>query len=161
MFFAVVFKKCGFGFGGFVVVRIQSHCFKNKNVILFYKRGICMASSIIGATKLSEQLQMAPLEYASGIKLIKLRQENGWNLASHSKRGRFEIMAEILRYCSQQKTKTKIMYSTNLNYAQLKKHLRSLTTQGLLTTDKNKYATTQKGQRFLDLFSQLNTILNC
>ena len=120
-----------------------------------------MASSIIGATKLSEQLQMAPLAYASGIKLIKLRQDNGWSLTSHSKRGRFEIMAEILCYCSKQKTKTKIMYSTNLNYAQLKRHLRSLTAQGLLTIDKNKYATTQKGHRFLELFSQLNSILNC
>jgi predicted transcriptional regulator len=120
-----------------------------------------MASGIIGATKLREQLQMAPLEYASEIKLAKLKRQNGWNLISHSKRGRFEIMAEILCYCSQQKTKTKIMYSTNLNYAQLKRHLKSLTSQGLLATDKKKYATTRKGHRFLELFSQLNTMLNC
>jgi predicted transcriptional regulator len=119
-----------------------------------------MASSIIGATKLREQLQMAPLEYASEIKLTKLKRKNGWNLISRSKRGRFEIMAEILYYCSQQ-TKTKIVYSTNLNYAQLKRHLKSLTSQGLLATDKNKYATTRKGHRFLELFSQLNTMLNC
>ena len=120
-----------------------------------------MASSIIGATKLREQLQMAPLEYASEIKLTKLKRKNGWNLISHSKRGRFEIMAEILCCCSQQKTKTKIMYSTNLNYAQLKRHLKSLTSQGLLTISKNKYATTRKGHRFLELFSQLNTMLKC
>ena len=161
MFFAVLFKNVCLGFGVFVVVLIQSHCFKNTIVILFYERGIYMASSIIGATKLSEQLQMAPLEYTNEIKLIKLRRENGWNLISRSKRGRMEIFAEILCNCSQQKTKTKIMYSTNLNYAQLKKHLRSLTAQGLLTINKDKYSTTQKGQRFLELFYQLNSIITC
>jgi predicted transcriptional regulator len=119
-----------------------------------------MASGIISATKLSKQLQMAPIEYAGEIKLIKLRRKNGWNLTSHSKRGRLEIIAEILCYCNQQKTNTKIMYSNNLNYSQLKRLLRSLTSQGLLTKDKNQYATTQKGHCFLELFSQLNAILS-
>jgi predicted transcriptional regulator len=53
------------------------------------------------------------------------------------------------------------MYSINLNYAPLKRHLKSLTSQGLLTINKNKYAIIQKGHRFLELFSQLNTMLNC
>jgi predicted transcriptional regulator len=120
-----------------------------------------MASSIKRATKLNAQLQMAPIEYADENKLTKLRQNNGWDFTSGSKRGRLEIMAEILCYCNQQKAKTNIMYKVNLNYAQLKKHLKSLTSQGLLTTNKNKYATTQKGHRFLELFVQLNAILNC
>ena len=88
---------------------------------------------------------MAPIEYADENKLTKLRQNNGWDFTSGSKRGRLEIMAEILCYCNQQKAKTNIMYKVNLNYAQLKKHLKSLTSQGLLTTNKNRYATTQKG----------------
>jgi predicted transcriptional regulator len=103
---------------------------------------------------------MEPTEYAGETKLIKLRK-NSWNFISRSKRGRLEIMAEILYHCNQQKTKTNIMYKANLNYAQLKKHLKSLTSQGLLTANKNKYATTQKGYRFLALFSQLKDILNC
>jgi predicted transcriptional regulator len=112
-------------------------------------RGRSMTSGIVGATKLSAQLQMAP----------KLRQNNGWDFTRGSKRGRLEIIAEILHYCNKQKTKTNIMYKVNLNYSQLKKHLKSLSSQGLLTTDKNEYVTTQKGQRFLELFVQLNNIL--
>jgi predicted transcriptional regulator len=119
-----------------------------------------MASTILEATTLSAQLQMTPTDHAGEIKLIKLRQTNGWDFSRGSKRGRLEIMAEILCYCEQQKAKTKIMYKINLNYAQLKRHLKSLTSQGLLTTNKNKYATTQKGYRFLELFSELNSILN-
>ena len=118
-----------------------------------------MASSIEETTKPSAQLQMALIEYGDETKL-KLRQTNGWDFRG-PKRERWDIMAEILCYCNQQKTKTDIMHKVNLNYAQLKKHLKSLTSQGLLTTNKNRYATTQKGHRFLELFVQLNAILNC
>ncbi len=102
---------------------------------------------------------MPPMEYMYETKIIKPREINRGSL-NGSKRERLEIMAEILYYCNQQKTKTtSIMYKVNLNYAQLKKHLGSLVSQGLLTTDKKEYATTQKGQRFLELFVQLNDIL--
>jgi predicted transcriptional regulator len=118
-----------------------------------------MASGIVGANKLNAQLQMALIEYSGETKLVKLRQNNSWNFTMSSKRGRLEIMAEILRFCDQQKAKTKIMYKTNLNYTQLKKYLRSLTSKGLLSTNANKYFTTQKGRRFLEIFAQLNDIL--
>jgi len=118
-----------------------------------------MTSSILKTTKLRSQLQMAPIEYACETNLVKLRQNNSWNFAKRAKRGRLEIMAEILCYCNQQKGKTKIMYKINLNYAQMKRHLRSLTSKGLLATNTNKYFTTQKGHRFLEIFAQLNDML--
>jgi predicted transcriptional regulator len=117
-----------------------------------------MASIIEETTKPSAQLQMALIEYGDATKL-KLRQTNGWDFRG-PKKGQWDIMAEILCYCNQQKTKTDIMHKVNLNYAQLKKHLVALTFQGLLTTNKNKFATTQKGYRFLELFAQLNDILD-
>jgi predicted transcriptional regulator len=70
-------------------------------------------------------------------------------------------MAEILRYCVLQKAKTKIMYKINVNCTQLERYLRSLLSQGLLATNKNKYTTTQKWHRFLELFVQLSEIINC
>jgi predicted transcriptional regulator len=118
-----------------------------------------MANGIAGSTKLNAQLQMAPIEFPYETKLAKLKQSNSWSFAEGSKRGRLEIMAEILLYCDQQKVKTKIMYKTNLNYAQLKKHLRSLTSKGLLAIHTDKYFTTQKGHRFLEIFAQLNDML--
>lgn len=71
-----------------------------------------------------------------------------------------DIIAEILLHCEQPKTKTSIMYHTNLNYAQLKSHLDNLTTQGLLTKETNKYIISEKGTRFLELFGQLNVLLD-
>ena len=118
-----------------------------------------MSSKTAGAPKLSTQQQMASMEYMRKTTLIQRRENNLCDFIDGSKRGRLEIMAEILCYCNQQKTKTRIMHKVNLNYAQLKKHLGSLSSQGLLTADKNEYATTQKGQRFLELFVQLNDIL--
>jgi predicted transcriptional regulator len=75
------------------------------------------------------------------------------------RRGRQDIIAEILLYCEQQKTKTSIMYNTNLNYAQLKKQMRLLTAQQLLERKINKYQTTEKGLHYIELYAQLNELL--
>jgi predicted transcriptional regulator len=53
------------------------------------------------------------------------------------------------------------MHNINPNYALFKKHLRSLNSQDLIPTKKSKYTTTQKGHLFLELFPQLNYLLNC
>jgi predicted transcriptional regulator len=82
------------------------------------------------------------------------------NIARGAKRERLEIMAEILSFCSQQRAKTNIMYGTNLNYEQLKNHLKSLTSQRLLIQEKGKYATTERGHRFLESYARLQEILN-
>lgn len=87
-----------------------------------------------------------------------LKHDN-WNGKKNPKRGRLDIIAAILYFCEKQKTKTSIMYNTNLNYSQLKKHITSLTKQGLLLKNYNKYVTSAKGRRFLQLFSELNSIL--
>ena len=118
-----------------------------------------MAGNSLGVTKLSAQFQMPLIDYG-GETRFKLRQNSGWDSARGSKRGQLEIMAEILSHCTQQKAKTDIMYKVNLNYVQLKKHLTALTSQSLLSTNKNKYSTTQKGYRFLELFIQLKAMLN-
>ena len=70
-----------------------------------------------------------------------------------------DIIAEILLFCEEQKTKTSIMYNANLNYSQLKNHLNTLTSQGLLEKKTNKYVTTERGYRFLELFAQINDLL--
>ncbi|MCL2359004.1 MAG: winged helix-turn-helix domain-containing protein [Nitrososphaerota archaeon] len=109
-----------------------------------------MTSSAMGTAKLnSHELQFA-----------LLRHEHERSCFKGFRRGKLDIIAEILLFCEQNKTKTSIMYNTNLNYAQLKTHMNSLTAQGLLIKKLNKYATTEKGYRFLELFAQLNDLLN-
>ena len=118
-----------------------------------------MPSKNVGSPKLSEQLQMASIAYAGDTILLKLKQNNGWNLTNGSKRGQLEIMAEILLYCDQEQAKTSIMYKINLSHTQLKKYLKYLTSRGLLGHNLKKYVTTEKGYRFLVLFAQLDDIL--
>lgn len=89
-----------------------------------------------------------------------LKHDKDWNNNKGSRRGRLDIMAEILLYCEQHKTKTSIMYNANLNYSQLKNQIKALTSQGLLEKKLNKYTTTKKGYQFLELFAQINDLLN-
>ena len=105
---------------------------------------------MIGTSKLNSQ----------HLQLALLRQYKDWNSTKGTRRGRLDIIAEILLFCEQQKTKTSIMYNTNLNYAQLKRHMNSLTSQGLLAKKVNKYVITDKGYEFLELFVRLNDLLD-
>ncbi len=108
------------------------------------------SSGILGAGKLNrQQLQFA---------LLKREKDLGG--VKGSRRGKLDIIAEILLYCEQQKTKTSIMYNTNLNYSQLKLHMNHLTAQGLLAKKSSKFQTTERGYRFLELFAQLNDLLD-
>ena len=93
-------------------------------------------------------------------KFLKVKQGNVWTINNSAKRGRMEIIAEILLFCDHNKAKTSIMYKTNLNYAQLQSQLKFLTAQGMLSSNMGKYATTEKGYRFLKLFMGLYDILN-
>ena len=42
----------------------------------------------------------------------------------------------------------------------MKRHLKDLMLKGLVTQSDGKYVTTEKGYRFLELFAQLNNMLN-
>ena len=90
----------------------------------------------------------------------RLRSDRDWQNTKNTRRGRLDIAAEILCFCEQPKTKTSIMYNTNLNYTQLKRHMGVLTTQKLLIKKTNKYCTTEKGHEFLNLFIRLNNLID-
>ncbi len=93
---------------------------------------------------------------------LLLEQKRGkmWKYFGGSKRGRLDIIAEILLFCSgARKAKTKIMFGTNLSYPLLQKYSEMLTTRGLLGLENGKYATTEKGFTFLDLFAGIYDML--
>ena len=113
-----------------------------------------LTSSLLGTSKLNSKLNSQELQF------LLLKHQKEWSLAQGQRRGKLDIIAEILLFCEQQKTKTSIMYNANLNYSQLKNHIFALTSQGLLVKKLNKYTTTDKGYRFLELFAQLNDLLD-
>ena len=109
-----------------------------------------MTGSLPGTAKLnSQELQFALLKH-----------EKELSITNGSRRGKMDIIAEILLFCEQQKNKTSIMYNANLNYSQLKSQIDALISQGLLEKKLNKYSTTKRGYRFLELFAQINDLLD-
>ena len=110
---------------------------------------------------MAEKIYTSYRRYVVESQLLKLNDgyESGWSMTDGAKRGRLEIMAEILLFCSERKNKTKIMYRTNLNYGQMQSHLQTLTKRGLLIAEKDHYVTTGKGRRFVELFIELNELL--
>ena len=78
-----------------------------------------------------------------------------------AKRTNLEITAEILSFCKQPRTKTHVMYNTNLSWQMLQKYLSQLQTRGLLEIHHSvtKYATTQKGLKFVEKWKELVELL--
>jgi len=81
------------------------------------------------------------------------------NPVKTSKRGSLDIFAEILSSCKSGISKTRIMHANNLNYTKLLSKLEILTSRGLLMLEGKKYTTTAKGFAFLELFTQLQEML--
>ena len=77
-----------------------------------------------------------------------------------SKRDRVEIMAEILDLCLDPKTKTHVMYGTNLSWKMLQHYLSHLQSKKLLELHPGKkYITSKRGQEFLIKWKELKTLL--
>ena len=72
-------------------------------------------------------------------------------------RSRTDITGLILEAANCGATKTKIMYKAFLSFAQLKEYLAMLTQNGLISyEDSQKYRTTEKGLRMLQIYNQIN-----
>ena len=82
-------------------------------------------------------------------------------MAMGIKRDRVEIMADILGLCSEPKTKTQIMYGTNLSWKMLQHYLSELQSRKLLQIQgKTKtYLTTKKGRKFGEKWKELKELL--
>jgi predicted transcriptional regulator len=77
------------------------------------------------------------------------------------KRDRLEIIAAILDLCLKPRTKTRIMYGTNLSWKMLQQYLSQMQSQGLLEVNNNstKYVTTSRGHDFLEKWKELQELM--
>lgn len=80
------------------------------------------------------------------------------------RRGRFEIINEILTLCKTPTQKTHILYKCNLSYDQIQKYLSFLVENNLLTFFENEgksfYRTTELGENFLEEHQRVVYFLN-
>ena len=77
------------------------------------------------------------------------------------KRDRLEIIAAILDLCSKPRSKTQVMYGTNLSWQMLQQYLGHMQSQGLLEVkdDSTKFITTVRGQNFLEKWKELQDLM--
>ena len=75
------------------------------------------------------------------------------------KRSRFEIIAGIMQACLVPRGKTRVMCKVKLNFTQANEYLDHLTSLGLLSKEKGKYTTTEKGRQFITAYNQLGEII--
>ena len=77
------------------------------------------------------------------------------------KRDRVEIMADILGLCSEPKTKTHVMYGTNLSWKMLQHYLSELQSLELLEVHNNstRYVTTNRGLDFVKKWKELQKLI--
>jgi predicted transcriptional regulator len=78
-----------------------------------------------------------------------------------ARRTNLEITAEILSFCRKPRTKTRVMYTTNLSWQMLQKYLSQPRSLGLLEVHHSvtKYATTRKGVKFVEKWRELVELL--
>ena len=77
------------------------------------------------------------------------------------KRDRVEIMADVLVLCLKPKSKTQVMYGTNLSWKMLQQYLSQLQSLKLLEAQgkSTKYVTTKRGQEFVEKWKELQELL--
>ena len=79
------------------------------------------------------------------------------------RRGKIDIIAEILLIARRGSVKTKIAHLTNLNFKRCEKYLALLLKKGLLTVNDDRgaitYVTTEKGHEFLELYRRYKELL--
>jgi predicted transcriptional regulator len=82
-------------------------------------------------------------------------------MAMGGKRDRIEIVADILGLCSKPKTKTHVMYGTNLSWKMLQNYLSELQSRELLEKQNTSktYVTTKRGQEFIEKWRELKELL--
>ena len=77
------------------------------------------------------------------------------------RRGRFEIIGEILSLATDNVKKTSIVYRANLNFNLVNKYLNLLIQEGLISStvgSTRNFKTTEKGLEFLKAYKNMKTM---
>jgi predicted transcriptional regulator len=74
------------------------------------------------------------------------------------KRNTLEIMADILKTSREGANKTKIVYSTRMNFKQATTYLNKLEQLGLIARE-DKIRTTERGYEYLKLYDQIVQVI--
>jgi len=80
---------------------------------------------------------------------IKERRRESLKDSFKKRRGKLEIIVDILSVAMKDAKKTEIVYKANLNFKRVGKYLPYLEEKGLIENMGSEYKTTEKGKQFL------------
>ena len=75
------------------------------------------------------------------------------------RRGKLEIMADILSAAGNGARKTEIVYKANLNFPRIERYIPYLEKRELIATAGTVYKTTEKGEEFLREYQMMKDLL--
>lgn len=87
---------------------------------------------------------------------IKERASENFKDRVKKRRGRAEIIADILSAAMRETKKTQIVYKANLNFRRARKYLPYLEEKGLIENIGSEYKTTKKGKQFLRDYQKMD-----
>jgi len=78
-----------------------------------------------------------------------------------SRRTNIEIMAEIIEFCRQPRSRTRIMYAMNLSFTAMRSYISALQSMSFIEVHHSKpgYQTTQRGMTFLRKWKEMNELM--
>lgn len=79
-----------------------------------------------------------------------------------ARRSNYEIMAEILEFCRQPRSQTRIMDAVNLSFWAVRTYVLMLESMGFVEVhqSKRRFQTTQKGSVFLRKWKEINELMS-
>ena len=77
-----------------------------------------------------------------------------------ARRGKMDILADILRAAEKGGNKTRIVYGANLNFTLFKEYLKTLMEKGLIEKNGKKYYTTDLGMDYLRTYTYLQEMMD-
>ena len=86
--------------------------------------------------------------------------KTGWALIAMARRCKFDIIIAILDTVSSRANKTKIVYTTNLNFSLATKYLYLLQENGLIELTDEGYKMTKEGEEYLEKARELQIWLH-
>jgi predicted transcriptional regulator len=75
------------------------------------------------------------------------------------RRGKLEIIGEVLSVARNGARKTEIVYKTNLNFTRLASYIQYLEEKKFLETSDHTFKTTAKGEEFLHDYQKMRDVL--